>query len=85
MIHGFADQHGFFQASKAIYGSGSNNHTPLQSQDDTAVRAYVRMAGHTYARTHSHARTRTRAHARAHTHARTRTRAHARAHTHADG
>ena len=46
MIQAFADQHdmhNFFQATKATNESGSNNHTPLQTQygtllkDDTAI------------------------------------------------
>ena len=41
MIQGFANRHGmdnFFQATKANYGSGSNNHTPPQSQDGTLLK-----------------------------------------------
>ena len=39
-IQGSADQHGMhnvFQATKAIYESSSNYHTPLQSQDGTLL------------------------------------------------
>ena len=30
--------HNVFQATKAIYGAGSNNHTPLKSQDGTLLK-----------------------------------------------